>query len=607
MKPALFRWKAIGALAAVLLVLAVLWAIFGDWLVKLGTESVATEVLGTEVDIGSLRIRETRSAVELGRLEIANPFDSTKNLLEAGKIVIDLEALPFFEKKVVADRMIVTDLRFKTTRRRPARSYASRDGVASRLLSETEAWAKKVQVPLLSLTPIDTIKSIVLDPTSLATIKAVEQLTRRADSVKGAFEQSLAHLHLQSTIDSTKALAKRLAATKPGTLGVAGTAQAVQSAKRGIDEINQAKQQVVALEQSAPAAARLLTSGVQGVDSARRQDYEFAKGLLKLPQLDAPSIGAALFGSVSVDRFQQALYWARLAQEYIPPGLQPWRRSGPVRARMAGTTYTFPREHTDPTFLLRNGELSFGLGGDSPTSRFSGTVTGLTTEPALYARPATLKASGSTTGRSPLSADVGALLDHTKAPVHDSAQVRLKGLRLPSFDLPGLPFGVSPGVGSSEITLEIMGDQIAGRWSMRSSEAVWHADSAKALNTLEGVLWRVLSGLNDLQVTAEVRGDLASPRLSVSSNIDQAVAARLREIVGEELAKAEAKARAAVDRLIADKVEPVTRQVASVQSILDQRLGGSKTQLDQVQKQLERELKRLGGPGGLIPLPNVRP
>ena len=102
-------------------------------------------------------------------------------------------------------------------------------------------------------------------------------------------------------------------------------------------------------------------------------------------------------------------------------------------------------------------------------------------------------------------------------------------------------------------------------------------------------------------------GDLASPRLSVSSNVDQAIAARLRAIFGEELAKAEAKARAAVDKLIKDKVEPITKQAAGVSSLLDTQLGGSKTQLDQVQKQLQAEVKKLGGPASLLSVPGFKP
>jgi uncharacterized protein (TIGR03545 family) len=605
----LFRWKAISALAFVLLLMGTLWLILGDWAVRRGVESVGSQLLGAEVDVASLTVHTARRSIEMGGLQVANPFDSTKNLVEAGAIAFDLEAAPLLEKKVIVNKLTLTGLRFMTTRGTPARSYASKDGIASKLLAETQAWVKRVNVPLLSLTPIDTIKSLVLDPSSLGTIKAVDQLTKRADSVKDAFQKQLADLHLQALADSIKLLAQQLSAVKPNELGVLGAAQQVQAAKHGIDQIEQARKQVLDLEKRTRAAADLLANGVRAVDSARRADYEFAKNLLRLPKLDAPNLGAALFGPVSLARLQQVVYWSRLAQEYIPPGLQPWRRTGAERARMAGTTFSFQAQNTDPTFLLRTGDLSFALGGDQTASSFTGTVTGLTTQPQVYGKPATLKASGGTKGVHAITGDLGAMLDHTRSPTHDSARVRLEGLEIPGFALPGLPFAVDPGRGSTDLSLEVEGGRLSGRWSLRTAQAAWRLDSAKAgkLSTLESVLWRVVSGLNDLDITATVSGQLNAPQLAVTSNIDKELEQRLRAILGEELAKAEAKARAAVDKLVAVKVDPIVKQVAGVSSILDQQLGGSKTQLDQLQKQLEHEIARLGGPASLFTLPKPKP
>jgi hypothetical protein len=77
------------------------------------------------------------------------------------------------------------------------------------------------------------------------------------------------------------------------------------------------------------------------------------------------------------------------------------------------------------------------------------------------------------------------------------------------------------------------------------------------------------------------------------------VADRLKALVGEQLARGEAKARAAVDALVQDKVEPVRRQAAQLASDLPARVGVPRQSLDGVQKQLESELKRLTGTGAL--------
>ena len=88
-------------------------------------------------------------------------------------------------------------------------------------------------------------------------------------------------------------------------------------------------------------------------------------------------------------------------------------------------------------------------------------------------------------------------------------------------------------------------------------------------------------------------GSVASPKLAVSSNLDQAISQRLQAVIGEEVAKAERQVRAKVDSLVSDKVEPVKRQIAAVQAEANQRVQAERQRLDQVEQQLQAELKRL--------------
>ena len=150
---------------------------------------------------------------------------------------------------------------------------------------------------------------------------------------------------------------------------------------------------------------------------------------------------------------------------------------------------------------------------------------------------------------------------------------------------------------------------VFGHWGIASSNVAWALDSARgrSLNDLEGIVWRVVSGLKQLDVKAEVRGTIKAPRLTVASNLDNAIAARLKAVIGEEVAKAEAMARAKVDSIVSEKVEPVKRQVAAVQAQATQRVAAEQQQLDKVQAELQAQLKRLTG--GLAPgvtLPKIK-
>jgi hypothetical protein len=121
------------------------------------------------------------------------------------------------------------------------------------------------------------------------------------------------------------------------------------------------------------------------------------------------------------------------------------------------------------------------------------------------------------------------------------------------------------------------------------------------------VVWRVLSGLKQLDVSAQLGGTVAAPWLSVRSNLDDAIADRLKAVVGEEVAKAEAMARAKVDSLVNDKVQPVKQRIAALQADATSRVGDQQAQLDKVQAELEAQLKRLtAGVAPGIKLPKIK-
>ncbi len=357
----IFRWKAIVPVVLFLALVTVLWIIFADRILRSQIESIGSSTLGTELDLASFQLRESDAAMDMGGLQIANPSDPKKNLIEARTITADLVALPAVEKKVVIERLTLSGLRFGTTREHPARP-APKDSPSRKLWEETQDWVKQnFALPKIAMQRVDTVKNLVLDPTQLGTVKAAEALAATADSTRQALTQTLQSIQVKPVVDSATVLANRLAKTDPGKLGVTGVASAVTDVKRNIDQIEQTEKQLEDLEKNVNSSLAVLNQGLKDVDDARQRDYAFAKGLLNLPLVSAPEISQALFGQPSLDYFQKALYYAQLAQRYLPPGLRPLNRPGPRRLRMAGTTVDFPREHDYPKFLARAGRHRFRL------------------------------------------------------------------------------------------------------------------------------------------------------------------------------------------------------------------------------------------------------
>lgn len=607
MRIKIFRWKAIGPLLLLLVAIGVLVVLFAEPVARSTTEEASTELLGTEVDVGRLDLLPRQASVDLGELQVADPFEPRRNLVEADRIILKLNPEALAEKKLVVERFALQGMRFGTTRKRPARPVSG-DGFAPQALRAVRAWGQQFDVPILQLTPIDTIKQLVLNPSQLGTVQAAQGLLARTDSTRQALEQGFTAVDVHGTVDSARALADRLSKTDPRQLGLDGTRQAIQSVQQTLKQLDAAKQQVQGLERNVTAGVKLLGAGVTNLDEARKRDYAFARSLLKLPTFSAPDIGNAFFGKVSIDRFQQALYWAELARHYMPPGLLPREDPGPQRLRASGTTVRFPKEKTWPSFLLQLGQVDFTIADGLLKGAYAATVQGVTSAPALYGKPMTVTAKRNAPGSVIAGLDIGAVVDHRTASVRDSVSARLRGVKLPSFDIPGLPFRIAPGTGAANLNFALRGDQLLGRWSIGSDQVAWALDSAGGKGSdLQQLVWRVVSGLKQLNLDARVSGTIKAPRLSVKSNLDDAIAQRLKAVVGEEVAKAEALARAKVDSIVSDKVEPVKQRIAAVQADATKRVAAEQARLDQVEADLQAQLKRLTG--GLAPginLPKIK-
>ncbi len=500
-------------------------------------------------------------------------------------------------------------MRFGTTRKTPARPVKG-GGFAPKILQSVQQWTKQFDVPLLSLTPIDTIRQLALDPTQLTTIREAQALAGRTDSAKQALDQGFQQLNIKETIDSASALAQRLAATDPKKLGLEGTKQAIESVRETLREIDAAKKRVEQLERSTRAERAASGAGHAGAGSGAAEGLRVCQIAAEAPELCRARYRQRLLRPGEHRAFQAGALLGRAGAGVHAAGTGAAADLRPARLRAAGHTIEFPREKEFPRFLLEQGTLDFTIGGTSPLQgAYAATVRGVTSTPSLYGRPTVVSASRRA-GSSTLGyIDVDAVINHVTAarwtPPGPPSRREAAVIRNSRGSFPG---GSRHRHQQSRLhdegwrgaALRALGDFVA-------AGSVDRRHGGRSLNEIERLVWRVVSGLSNLQVVAELSGSVGSPKLSVRSNLDQAIADRLQAVIGEEVAKAERLVRAKVDSLVADKVEPVKRQIAAVQAEATQRVQAERKRLDQVEQQLQAELKRLTA--GLVPgleLPKIK-
>lgn len=598
MKVKVFRWRGIFALLFLLGLVVTWWLIFGERTVHRSLQEAATTALGTQVDIGGLDLQLIEGVAVLTGIAVADPFDSTRNLLEAEDTRLELELEPLLTKKIVVRQLAVHGIEIGTTRDVPARRVDT-SGFAPRALRQIQQFRQQLDVPLLSLTPIDTIRSLVLDPNQLRTVQSATALVERADSLRTGTVSRAQAFARTDVIDSAEALLGRLRGQSIRTLGVGGTLQAVRDVRRLTASVDSLRRGVETLRRDVATGFDSIIGATRAVNEARLADYAFARGLLDLPTFEAPSIGPAMFGEVSISTFEKTAYWVGLAREYAPPGLLPRQRPATRRLRRGGTTINFVTPQSTPDFLLRSGEVSISLGDAVGVARgdYALTLRDITTAPSLLGRPMTFELTRRATDSEVPALALSGSLDHTTDVPHDIVSLTASGITLPRFSIPGLPVTLDMGEGRTGLRFELRGDSIAARFSVRAAAPRWLRDTTVTgdLNQLEALLLRVLERVGLLEVEAELHGTVANPRLSVSSTVDQEVANAVRDVLGEEIREAEQKVRAQVDSIAETALVPARQRITELRGEAEARVNEVSARVQEVRERLLAQLRALGG------------
>ena len=107
----IFRWQGILPLLVAGALVALGWVLFADRIVRGTIAEAGTKALGAQLDIGGLTIHSLSTTLEMRGIALADPFDSTRNLFEVGRLVVALEPEPLLQKKLVVRQLSIADVR----------------------------------------------------------------------------------------------------------------------------------------------------------------------------------------------------------------------------------------------------------------------------------------------------------------------------------------------------------------------------------------------------------------------------------------------------------------------------------------------------------------
>ncbi|MEQ1856740.1 MAG: TIGR03545 family protein [Longimicrobiales bacterium] len=604
-KSRVFRPSGLIVFALFVLGAALVWWLFADRLVQRGVEATGESLVGARVELESVDLRPTEGSIRMTRLQVANPNAPMTNLLEAGEIVVDLRLGPLLEKKVVVENLVMTGVRFNTPRETSG-ALENPDPESGALLRQVDAWASQIQLPELSMESLTgVVRTEAISADSLRSVQYARSVVGRVDSMRTSWEAQVTALDPRPRIDSVRAVVQRLETFRPTPLNALQIPALVRDARASLGGVTSLQSEVAALDDAVRAGLGSLDFSAEQLASLRTEDLAYARGLLNIPSLEAPTLSPALFGGTALTWLKPVLYWAQTAERFLPPGLDPRNRPGPQRARAEGTTVEFPGRATWPAFLLQQGELGVEIAGTGAAAgAYAATIRNLTSSPSLLGAPLEIHVGREQGVQGPQGLSLSAVLDHTTDLLRDSVGLSLTGVGLPAIDLSAIGGTLNLGDGESTFSFRRVGEQIEAQLFWNSTDIGWTRSGgagAPATPPTPGtaewareLVWSTLTGVERVELAMGVQGDLSNPTLTVASNLGDALATSLRRELGQQIADAEARLRSEVDARIQPLVQDARARVDGVRTQVADRVAAQRQEIDDLRARLEARVNELG-------------
>ncbi len=584
-------WLKKGALVRLAGGFAVLWSatfLAFDPALKWSLKRAGRAAAGAKVDITSVKSKWLRGTLEVKGLAVADKNSPMKNVVEAARLGFALDVGAALRGKAVVREAAVEGLRFGTARAvSGALPHPPPPSKLERALEEQ--LASSAAAALGGAPDVRANAAATIDAAKLAGLKKLDEVKAKAKEIEDRWKGKQAE---------AQDIAKQARQAADDLKSLGGGGNLLTKAQKA-EETRKKLKDLVARVDAQRAQAKKDLAEIQDLykqaDELRSKDVNGLLSAAGMPTLDSQDLSRRLLGAPAAARLSTALHWMRWAREKAAARRKSAASSFPARpARRKGLDIEFPRAHAYPRFLLENAKLAGSLdqalmGRDLAVS---GVLSGVTSNPSLYGKPATLALSGASSSGE--SATLTGELDQQNDPV--GIDVKFEGA---GFSLAGAS------VGDDEIGGTLSGGQAKAAGELRSDGDEWRGDvSVEASGvTLEpkvkmsGIageaVREALKSIDKLSVRIGISGKESDLKLSFSSNLGGVLAEAMKKAFAGQFAARRKAVETQISGLYEQKLKDARGATDGLSSKI---LGPLDLQKSVLDKQLQDTLKKsLGG------------
>lgn len=576
----IIRLPGLLGFAAVIGLLSAFFIFFSGSLLKMGIEYGGSKMVGAKVELDSVDLSFSPLGFKLNNLQVTNAKKPMENLIQIENTQANLELGPLFQSKFMMSDLNVKGMRFNT-QRKTSGEIKDKSSTKKPKQSSKEKIAKVAK----KLPSAD--EMLAREP--LKTIKAGEELKQSYETRMAEVNKAIDSLPKASKTDEYQ---KRVEAL-------------LNEPINSIDEFKQRKAQLDSLKKDIKADKQAMVSAKEILDTAQKELRDKFNNLQQSPNadyrhllskysLDAQGMAemtGLLFGPQFGNYAKQGLYWYQRLRPYLASAT---KSSGEKKeqspARLVGRYVHFPTNNPWVSFLIRKGNLSASV----PQGELAINLKDISNEQAILQRSSKINISGKNLKKiDHINANLD--LDYRKNPGKEALVMDFKNWRLGKLDLGAGGVGLASARVSTRINAVVVNQEIDS--TLRSVFASTQFTS-KGDTLVARELGAALKEIKSFNVNATAKGDIDSPDVSLSSNLEQQVGDAVNARLNAKKKQLERELKAKLEKKMLEYAGPYgdkIKQLDLTQGDLSNKLAKlekmATAELEDFAKQQERKLK----------------
>jgi uncharacterized protein (TIGR03545 family) len=542
------RWPGLIAFLASVAVIAVLWFLIIDTLIKTGIERTGTAIVGAKVELTKADLTLFPLGLTLTGLEVTNPDSPMTNAFEAGKIAFTMDGVNLLRRKVIIDEMAAEGVRLNTPRKTSGEVKKAPK-------------AEKAGPPLLTFGVPD-VKEI-LAKEDLRSIKAITELKAAVDGAKDKWREDLKSLPDRNKIDEYK---KRIDGLKASGNGVAGAVGGAAEALKLQDDIKKDLKRINDFKNSLDGKVLEYKRLAREAADAPGKDIDRIMKKYSLTPEGITNLSRYFVGGRLAEWFEKSLGWYRraapvLKQAHKTEGVEVVK---PPRGR--GEYVRFQEREPLPDFLIRKALVSVSI----PAGDIKGVITGITPDQHILGAPLRFDFSGVRL-KGLDSVKVNGVINRVEPErPKDTVNMDVAGLKVQEMvlsDSKDLPVVLKGAWTDFSLRAGVIGEKIDGRLTAGLKSVVIAAGGADSENALQRGIASALSGVKGFNIRADVTGTLDDYDMKVSSDLDRVLKDSVGKVVNEQAAELEKRLKAEVMKQVDGPMKELQGSLSGLDAI----------------------------------------